>query len=44
MQHGDLDKIKTLKTQKDFMSDVRKPNFKSVLKSAIPIIPVLNTG
>jgi hypothetical protein len=26
------------------MSDVRKPNSKSVLKSVIPVRPVLNTG
>jgi hypothetical protein len=26
------------------MSDVRKSNFKSVLKSVIPVKPVLNTG
>jgi hypothetical protein len=44
MQHGDLDKIKVLKTQRDFMSDVRKPNSKSVLKYVIPVRPVLNTG
>jgi hypothetical protein len=41
MQLGDLDKTKVLKTQRDSMSDVRKPNSKSVLKS---VIPVLNTG
>jgi hypothetical protein len=35
MQHGDLDKTKVLKTQRDSMSDVRKPNSKSVLKSVI---------
>jgi hypothetical protein len=28
MQHGDLDKTKVLKTQRDSMSDVRKPNSK----------------
>jgi hypothetical protein len=44
MQHGDLDKTKVLKTQRDSMSDVRKPNSKSVLKSIIPVKPVLNTG
>jgi hypothetical protein len=26
------------------MNDVRKPNFKSMLKSVIPVRPVLNTG
>jgi hypothetical protein len=41
MQHGDLDKTKVLKTQRDSMSDVRKSNSKSMLKS---VIPVLNTG
>jgi hypothetical protein len=44
MQHGDLDKTKVLKTQRDSMSDVRKPNFKSVLKSVIPVRPVLHIG
>jgi hypothetical protein len=44
MQYGDLDKTKVLKTQRDFMSDVRKPNFKSVLKSVIPVRLILNTG
>jgi hypothetical protein len=44
MQHGDLDKTKVLKTQRDFMSDVRKPNSKSVLKSVIPVRLVLNTN
>jgi hypothetical protein len=44
MQHGDLDKTKVLKTQRDSMSDVRKLNSKSVLKSVIPVRPVLNTG
>jgi hypothetical protein len=44
MQHGDIDKTKVLKTQRDSMSVVRKPNFKSVLKSVIPVRPVLNTG
>jgi hypothetical protein len=42
MQYDDLDKTKVLKTQRDFMSDVRKPNSKSVLKSVIPVRPVLN--
>jgi hypothetical protein len=37
MQHGDLDKTKVLKTQRDSMSDVRKPNSKSVLKSVRPV-------
>jgi hypothetical protein len=40
MKYGDLDKTKVLKTQRDSMSDVRKPNSKSVLKSVIPVIPV----
>jgi hypothetical protein len=40
MQHGDLDKIKVLKTQRDFMSDVKKPNSKSVLKSVISVGPI----
>jgi hypothetical protein len=44
MQHGDVDKTKVLKTQRDSMSDVRKPNFMSVLKSIIPVRLVLNTG
>jgi hypothetical protein len=44
MQHGDLDKTKVLKTQRDSMSDVRKPNSKSVLKSVIPVRPVLHTS
>jgi hypothetical protein len=44
MQHGDLNKTKVLETQRDSMSDVRKPNSKSVLKSIIPVIPVLHTG
>jgi hypothetical protein len=44
MKHGDLDKTKVLETQRDFMSDVKKPNSKSVLKSAIPVGPVLHTG
>jgi hypothetical protein len=44
MQHGDLDKTKVLKTKIVFMSDVRKPNSKSVLKSVTPIRQVLNTG
>jgi hypothetical protein len=44
MRHGDLDKTKVLKTQRDSMSDIRKPNSKSVLKSVIPIRPVLNSG
>jgi hypothetical protein len=29
MQHCDLDKTKVLKTQRDSMSDLRKPNSKS---------------
>jgi hypothetical protein len=44
MQHGDLDKTKVLKTKRDSMSDVRKPNSNSVLKSVVPVRPVLNTG
>jgi hypothetical protein len=44
MQHGDLDKTKVFKTQRDSKSDVRKPNFKSVLKSVLPVRPALHTG
>jgi hypothetical protein len=44
MQHGDLDKTKVLETQRDSMSDVRKPNSKSVLKSVILGRPVLHAG
>jgi hypothetical protein len=44
MQHGDFDKTKVLKPQRDSMSDVRKPNSKSVLKSVIQVRLVLNTG
>jgi hypothetical protein len=44
MQHGDLDKTKVLKTKIVFMSDVKKPNSKSVLKSITPVRPVLTTG
>jgi hypothetical protein len=44
MQHGDLDKTKVLKTQRDSMSDVSKPNSKSVLKFVIPVRLVMNTG
>jgi hypothetical protein len=40
MQHGDLDKTKVLKTQRDSMSDVSKQNSKSVLKFVIPVRPV----
>jgi hypothetical protein len=43
MQYGDLDKTKVFKTKIVSMSDVRKPNFKSVLKSVTPVRPVLNT-
>jgi hypothetical protein len=32
MQHEVLDKTKVLKTQRDYKSDLRKPNSKSVLK------------
>jgi hypothetical protein len=44
MQYADLNKIKVLKIQRDFMSDIRKPNSKSVLKYVIPVRPVLNIG
>jgi hypothetical protein len=44
MQHGDLDKTKVLKTQRDSMNDVRKSNSNGVLKSIIPVSPILNTG
>jgi hypothetical protein len=40
MQHGDLDKTEVIKTKIVFMSDVRKPNFKSVLKSVTLVRPV----
>jgi hypothetical protein len=40
MQHGDFNKTKVLKTQRDSMSDVKKSNSKSVLKSVIPVRPV----
>jgi hypothetical protein len=40
MQHGDLGKTKVLKTKIVSMSDVRKPNSKSVLKSVTPVRPV----
>jgi hypothetical protein len=40
MQHGDLDKTKVLKTKIVSMSDVRKPNSKSVLKYVTPVRPV----
>jgi hypothetical protein len=40
MQHGDLDKTKVLKIKIVSMSDVRKPNYKSVLKSIIPVRPI----
>jgi hypothetical protein len=40
MQHGDLDKTKVLKTKIVSMSDVRKLNSKSVLKSVTPVRPV----
>jgi hypothetical protein len=43
MQHGDLDKTKVLKTLRDFKSDVRKPNSKSVLNSVLSVKPVLHT-
>jgi hypothetical protein len=44
MQHGDLDKTKVLKTKIVSISDVRKPNSKSVLKSVTPVKPIFNTG
>jgi hypothetical protein len=44
MQHGDLDKTKVLKTQRDSKSDVMKLNSKSVIKSVLPVRPVLDTG
>jgi hypothetical protein len=44
VQQGDLDKTKVHKTQRDSKSDVRKPNSKRVLKSILPIRPVLHTG
>jgi hypothetical protein len=37
-------KTKVLKTKIVSMSDVRKPNSKSVLKSVTPVISILNTG
>jgi hypothetical protein len=40
MQHGDLDKTKVLKTKIVSMSDIRKPNSKSVLKSITPVRPI----
>jgi hypothetical protein len=39
-----LTKTKVLKTQRDFKSNERKPNSKSVLKSLLPVRPVLDTG
>jgi hypothetical protein len=42
MQHGDLDKTKVLKTQRDSKSDVWKPNSMSVLKSILPVRLVLH--
>jgi hypothetical protein len=44
MPHVDLDKTKVLKTKRDSKSDERKPNSKSVLKSLLPVRPVLHTG
>jgi hypothetical protein len=44
MQHSDLDKTKVIKIQTDSMSDVRKPNFKSVLNSVLPVKPVRHIG
>jgi hypothetical protein len=40
MQHSDLNKTKVLKIKIVFMSDVRKPNSKSVLKSVTPVKPI----
>jgi hypothetical protein len=40
MQHGDLDKTKVLKIQRDSKSDERKPSFESVLKSLLSVRPV----
>jgi hypothetical protein len=44
MQHGDFEKTKVLKTQRDSKSDVRKPNSKSVLNSVQSDRPVLHTN
>jgi hypothetical protein len=44
MQYGDLDKTKVLKTQRDSKSDEGEPNSKSVLKSILPVRPILYTG
>jgi hypothetical protein len=41
MHHGHFDKTKVFKTLRDFMSNIRKPNSNSVLKSVIPVRPVL---
>jgi hypothetical protein len=43
MQHGDLDKTKVHKTQRDSKIDVRKPNSKGVLKSVQLVRLVLHT-
>jgi hypothetical protein len=43
MQHGDLDKTKVVKTQRDSKSDERKPKFQSVLKSLLPVRLVSHT-
>jgi hypothetical protein len=40
MQHGNLDKAKVLKTQRDFKSDVRKPKFLECGKNVQPVRPV----
>jgi hypothetical protein len=39
-----LTKPKVLKTQRDSKSDKRKPKFQSVLRSLLPVKPVLHTG
>jgi hypothetical protein len=44
MQHGDLDKTKVFKIQRDSKSDERKPKFQSMLKSLLPVRPVLHTS
>jgi hypothetical protein len=44
MQHGDLDKTEVPKTQRDSMSDERKPKFQCGINSFLPVRPVLHTG
>jgi hypothetical protein len=44
VQHGDFDKTKVLKTQRDSKSEERKQNPKSLLKSFLLVRPVLLTG